>query len=206
VLASSEPPDPAACGGGKSSKNYAVIPRRMAFQGACPACTSCWPSGRCDRHLCALTRSTSAPKVAANCFDSGQGQLSPLDTNVLAAPYRNVVNLGEGQPTPTPPDSLYLWAVPGCLERMLTPGSEFHSLIGPVEYGPIGLARLRKHLGVAGHVDPGLLFGHPRGDPGPVVDTCSKARGRRHILKPRPRHPAAPRKRSPGCSLKPAKR
>ena len=44
------------------------------------------------------------------------------------------------------------------------------------------LARLPKHIGVQGNVDPGLLFGTPEAIEARIDDCVRKARGRMHIL------------------------
>jgi len=131
------------------------------------------------------------------------GQLSPLDYDVLPPPTRTGGGSGEGHPRRHPPDSLYSLAVPGVLERWLTPGVGFN-LVGLDRDMADGLCRAcRNILGVQGNVDPGCLFCTPEAIRGPGGrHGGSKARGRRPILKPRHGILRATRRECPGVSLK----
>ncbi|BEV35668.1 uroporphyrinogen decarboxylase [Synechococcus sp. M16CYN] len=163
---------------GKSSKNYAVV-KAMAF---------------CEPELLHKLLNHFAESIASylryqidsgaqvvQMFDSWAGQLSPIDYDTFAAPYqKKVIDLVK-QTHPHTPCILYISGSAGVLERMAHTGVDIISLDWTVDMAE-ACARLPKHIGVQGNVDPGLLFGTPDMIQARVDDTVRKARGRRHIL------------------------
>ena len=163
---------------GKSSKSYAVI-KAMAFQ---------------ESNLLHQLLNHFAESIASylryqidsgaqvvQIFDSWAGQLSPVDYDIFAAPYqRKVVDLVK-ETHPDTPLILYISGSAGVVERMCKTGVDIISLDWTVDMAD-GCARIPKHLGVQGNVDPGLLFGTPESIRDRIDDTVRKARGRCHIL------------------------
>ena len=163
---------------GKSSKNYAVI-KEMAFR---------------ESNLLHNLLNHFAESIAkylnyqidsgaqvVQMFDSWAGQLSPIDYDSFAAPYqKKVVDLVK-ESHPNTPFILYISGSAGLIERMAKIGVDIVSLDWTVDMAE-ACARLPKHIGVQGNVDPGLLFGTPEAISKRIDDTVLKARGRNHIL------------------------
>ncbi len=163
---------------GKSSKNYAVI-KAMAFQQ--PDLLHRLLNHFAESIATYLRYQIDAGAQVVQMFDSWAGQLSPIDYDTFAAPYqKKVVDLVKAT-HPDTPMILYISGSAGVLERMGRTGVDIVSLDWTVDMAD-GCARLPKHLGVQGNVDPGLLFGTPEAIRERIVDAVRKARGRRHIL------------------------
>ncbi len=163
---------------GKGSKNYAVI-KAMAFQQ--PDLLHRLLNHFAESIATYLRYQIDAGAQVVQMFDSWAGQLSPIDYDTFAAPYqKKVVDLVKAT-HPDTPMILYISGSAGVLERMGRTGVDIVSLDWTVDMAD-GCARLPKHLGVQGNVDPGLLFGTPEAIRERIVDAVRKARGRRHIL------------------------
>ena len=163
---------------GKSSKNYAVI-KAMAFQQ--PELLHRLLNHFAESIATYLRYQIDAGAQVVQMFDSWAGQLSPIDYDTFAAPYqKRVVELVKAT-HPDTPMILYISGSAGVLERMGSTGVDIVSLDWTVDMAD-GCARLPKHLGVQGNVDPGLLFGTPEAIRERIVDAVRKAKGRRHIL------------------------
>ncbi len=163
---------------GKSSKNYAVI-KAMAFQQ--PDLLHRLLNHFAESIATYLRYQIDAGAQVVQMFDSWAGQLSPIDYDTFAAPYqKRVVELVKAT-HPDTPMILYISGSAGVLERMGSTGVDIVSLDWTVDMAD-GCARLPKHLGVQGNVDPGLLFGTPEAIRERLVDAVRKAKGRRHIL------------------------
>ncbi|MFL0734750.1 MAG: uroporphyrinogen decarboxylase, partial [Prochlorococcus sp.] len=163
---------------GKSSKNYAVI-KAMAFQQ--PDLLHRLLNHFAESIATYLRYQIDAGAQVVQMFDSWAGQLSPIDYDTFAAPYqKRVVELVKAT-HPDTPMILYISGSAGVLERMGSTGVDIVSLDWTVDMAD-GCARLPKHLGVQGNVDPGLLFGTPEAIRERIVDAVRKAKGRRHIL------------------------
>lgn len=163
---------------GKSSKNYAVI-KAMAFQQ--PELLHRLLNHFAESIATYLRYQIDAGAQVVQMFDSWAGQLSPIDYDTFAAPYqKRVVELVKAT-HPDTPMILYISGSAGVLERMGSTGVDIISLDWTVDMAD-GCARLPKHLGVQGNVDPGLLFGTPEAIRERIVDAVRKAKGRRHIL------------------------
>ena len=163
---------------GKSSKNYAVI-KAMAFQQ--PDLLHRLLNHFAESIATYLRYQIDAGAQVVQMFDSWAGQLSPIDYDTFAAPYqKRVIELVKAT-HPDTPMILYISGSAGVLERMGSTGVDIVSLDWTVDMAD-GCARLPKHLGVQGNVDPGLLFGTPEAIRERIVDAVRKAKGRRHIL------------------------
>ncbi len=163
---------------GKSSKNYAVI-KAMAFQQ--PDLLHRLLNHFAESIATYLRYQIDSGAQVVQMFDSWAGQLSPADYDTFAAPYqKRVVELVKAT-HPDTPMILYISGSAGVLERMGSTGVDIVSLDWTVDMAD-GCARLPKHLGVQGNVDPGLLFGTPEAIRERIVDAVRKAKGRRHIL------------------------
>ena len=163
---------------GKSSKNYALI-KAMAFQE--PDLLHRLLGHFAESIASYLRYQIDSGAQVVQMFDSWAGQLSPADYDSFAAPYqRRVVELVK-QTHPDTPFILYISGSAGVIERMAQTGVDIVSLDWTVDMAE-ACARLPKHIGVQGNVDPGLLFGTPEAIRDRIDDTVRKARGRRHIL------------------------
>ncbi len=163
---------------GKSSKNYAVI-KAMAFQE--PELLHKLLNHFAESIASYLRYQINSGAQVVQMFDSWAGQLSPTDYDTFAAPYqRKVIELVK-QTHPNTPMILYISGSAGVLERMGQTGVDIVSLDWTVDIAE-GIARLPKHVGVQGNVDPGLLFGTPDAIRERIIDTVKKAQERIHIL------------------------
>jgi len=158
--------------------------------------------GPMHRHLCALTRSTTAPRWRANLFDSlGRPGSAPLViTDVFRRSPRPETGGGSGEGHhPDTPLSHISSGVPGCWSAWLNHRVDF---ISRCDCEPWiwrwRLPACRKHSVCSGQVESGAVVWHPEAMPRPGGDTVLKAKGPAPHASTSARNPAAPRRECPG--------
>ncbi len=187
---------------GKSSKNYAVI-KAMAFQQ--PAILHQLLGHLADSIAEYVCYQIESGAQVVQMFDSWAGQLSPIDYDVFAAPYQKRVVDRVKLRHPETPLILYISGSAGVLERMGRTGVDIVSLDWTVDMAE-GIARLPEHVGVQGNVDPGLLFGTPEAIGNASSTPCARPAAASTSSTSATASCPARRRRTPACSLKPARR